>query len=250
MASVLAEWRRKRSTCRGALVWFWRDLWCGAGWGVVDALGTTKAAYHYLRRAAQPVALFISDEGGNGLYLHAVNEHASPLSATLELKLYRGGEITVGEASRSLTIAARETAEIAALDLFGNFLDLSYAYRFGPASQDLVVATLFAADGGVLAEAFHFIGGLSVARELDVGLSATATARGNGTFDLRIATRRFAQSVWVEADGFVADDAYFHLAPGSEKTISLRAAPGPERPLRGRLHALNAHTAAKIELRG
>jgi beta-mannosidase len=251
MASTFAEWRRKRSTCRGALIWFWRDLWCGAGWGVVDALGTPKAAYHYLRRVSQPIAISISDEGNNGLYLHVTNEPAAPLAATLELKLYRHGETSVGSATRALTLAGRETLEIPAATLFEGFLDLSYAYRFGPASHDVVVAALIAADGSTVAQAFHFVGGVSAGRELDVGLTATATARDEKVFAVRIATRRFAQSLWIEADGFSPDDAYFHLAPGSEKTVLLRRIPNePVRPLRGRVHALNAHTPAKIELRG
>jgi beta-mannosidase len=251
MASTFAEWRRKRSTCRGALIWFWRDLWCGAGWGVVDALGTPKAAYHYLRRVSQPIAISISDEGNNGLYLHVTNEPAAPLAATLELKLYRHGETSVGNATRALTLAGRETLEIPAATLFEGFLDLSYAYRFGPASHDVVVAALIAADGSTVAQAFHFVGGVSAGRELDVGLTATATACDEKVFAVRIATRRFAQSLWIEADGFSPDDAYFHLAPGSEKTVLLRRIPNePVRPLRGRVHALNAHTPAKIELRG
>ncbi|HEY0340730.1 MAG TPA: glycoside hydrolase family 2 protein, partial [Steroidobacteraceae bacterium] len=249
MARTFAEWRRKRSTCRGALIWFWRDLWCGAGWGVVDALGVPKAAYHYLRRASQPVSLSISDEGGNGLYLHATNEHAKPVVATLELKLYRAGETGVGGATRTLTLPARDTVELAAAELFEGFLDLSYAYRFGPPSHDLVVATVADSSDSVLAQAFHMVGGLQATREADIGLSATASARGD-TFDLKITTRRFAQSVWIESEGFRADDAYFHMAPGSEKTVFLHRSPHePQRPLRGRVHALNTHTSAKIEIR-
>jgi beta-mannosidase len=210
-----------------------------------------KAAYHYLRRVSQPVAISISDEGNNGLYLHVTNEPAVPLAATLELKLYRNGETSVGSATRALTLAGRETTEIPAATLFEGFLDLSYAYRFGPASPDMVVASLLAEGGATLAQAFHFIGGVTAARELDVGLSATATPRDDGVFEVRIATRRFAQSLWIDVDGFSADDAYFHLAPGSEKIVFLRRTPNePVRPLRGRVHALNAHTPAKIELRG
>ena len=252
MERTLAEWRRKRSTCRGALIWFYRDLWCGAGWGVVDALGTPKAAYYYLRRASQPISLSISDEGGNGLFLHVTNEYGQPLVATVELKLYRAGEVNVGSASRTLTLAARETAEIATATLFDGFLDLSYAYRFGPPPHDLVVATLTDTNQTALAQTFHFVQGLPATRELDVGLKATAAPAAGDTsvFDVKIATRRFAQSVWIEADGFTADDAYFHLAPGSERAISLRRSPHePEKPFRGRVHALNAHTPAKIELR-
>ena len=251
MASTLGEWRRKRSTCRGALVWFWRDLWPGAGWGVVDAQGLPKAAWHYLGRACQPIGLAISDEGNNGLYLHVMNEPGAALTASLEVKLYRSGEINVGAASRTLTLAPRETLEIPAAALFEGFLDLSYAYRFGPPPHDLVAATLTGSDGAVLANAFHFIGGLNAARELDIGLSASATARVDGGFNLKVATRRFAQSVWVEIDGgFEASDAYFHLAPGSEKTLLLRRSPADaDKPLRGRVHALNAHNPAKIEIR-
>ncbi|MDB6087231.1 MAG: beta-mannosidase [Gammaproteobacteria bacterium] len=252
MAGVFAEWRRKRSTCRGGLIWFWRDLWCGAGWGIVDALGSPKAPFHYLRRVLQPVSVFISDEGGNGLSLHVTNEQAAPLEAVLELTLYRAGETTVGTGSRPLTIAPRETLELNAGELFEGFVDLSYAYRFGPPQHELVVATLRAAgDRAVISEAFHFVLGLSAAREADIGLTATAVARADSAFDLKIATRRFAQSVWIEADGFVADDAYFHLAPGTEKTVLLQRAPRePERALRGRIHALNALNSTKIELQG
>ena len=251
MASTFAEWRRKRSSCRGGLLWFWRDLWPGAGWGVIDALGIPKAAYYYLRRVSQPVAVFISDEGNNGLYLHVANESASTLAATLELKLYRNGETNVGSAARALTVAGRETLEIPAATLFSGFLDLSYAYRFGPPPHDIVVATLTAMDGASLAQSFHFIGGLSASRELDIGLTATAAAHDANTFEVKIATKRFAQSVWIEVEGFHADDAYFHLAPGSDKSVMLHRTPNePERPLRGRVHALNSHTPAKIELRG
>ena len=254
MAATLAEWRRKRSTCRGALLWFWRDLWCGAGWGVVDALGLPKAAYHYLRRVCQPVAVGISDEGGNGLYLHVSNERPVALTGTLEVKLYRSGEVEVGSASRALTIPAHDSLDLAAGELFGGFLDLSYAYRFGPPQHELVVATVSDTAGAPLAQAFHFVQGLSAARELDIGLTARATAAaaapgGGSAFEVKITTRRFAQSVWIEADGFLADDAYFHLAPGSEKTVTLRRAiQEAEKPLRGRVHALNAQTPAKIEL--
>jgi beta-mannosidase len=112
-----------------------------------------------------------------------------------------------------------------------------------------VVATVTDSSDSVLAQAFHMVGGLQATREFDLGLSATASARGD-TFELKITTRRFAQSVWIESEGFRADDAYFHIAPGSAKTLTLARIPNePERPLRGRVHALNAHTAAKIEIR-
>jgi beta-mannosidase len=248
MAATFAEWRRKRSSCRGALIWFWRDLWCGAGWGIVDALGKPKAAYHYLSRALKSLAVFISDEGGNGLFVHIVNERPRPQDCRLQLTLYREGEIVVSQAERAMSIPARETLEMAAAELFDGFLDLAYAYRFGPPSHDLVTAVLRDPAGEVLAEAFHFDPRRHSETRADLGLTAAAVPGGDGSFEVNLATRRFAQSVWVEAEGFSATEDYFHLAPGARKTVTMRPATtaGKARPLRGRIHALNALVPTRI----
>ncbi|MGH8639633.1 MAG: glycoside hydrolase family 2 protein, partial [Burkholderiales bacterium] len=57
MLRTFAEWRRPGSSCRGGLVWFARDFYPGAGWGILDSTGRPKAAYWYLKRVLAPVAL-------------------------------------------------------------------------------------------------------------------------------------------------------------------------------------------------
>ena len=91
MLRTFAEWRRPGSSCRGGLVWFARDLWPGAGWGVIDSTGRPKAAYWYLKRALAPVALLTADEGLNGLWFHAVNDTIEPIEADLRIARYRDG---------------------------------------------------------------------------------------------------------------------------------------------------------------
>ncbi len=250
MAGVFAEWRRSRSTCRGGLIWFWRDLWAGAGWGVIDDAGFPKAAYHYLQRTLQPVAVALSDEGGNGLVVHATNERNETLDATLDIELFRGGERCVGRASRAVSLPARGAAEWSAIDWFPGFLDLSYAYRFGPPGQDLIVATLRDSQGHSLSQAFHFDLGATAAHRYEAGLTATATSVADGKYEVLVRAQQFAQSVSFDAEGFVPDDNYFHLAPGATATVTLRALAGPPpRALRGRVHALNLRTPARIEVR-
>jgi beta-mannosidase len=248
MAQVFGEWRRARSMSGGGLVWFLRDLWPSAGWGVVDSTGRPKAAYYALKRAFAPIALHISDEGGNGLALHVCNERPEPLRGELELALFRQGEIQVGRASRPLEVGAREVLELPAAACFDGFHDLGYAYRFGPPAQDLVVATLRRASGEVAARAFHFPVGQPSARERDVGLTAESRPDADGA-TLALRARRFAQAIAIDVDGFEPDDAYFHLAPGDEKTVRLRRVSGSG-SARGVVQPLNSETGTRITVAG
>ena len=58
------------------------DLVPGAGWGVVDDRGRPKAAYHHLRRALAPVAVWMTDEGLGGVDVHVANDRAERLGRT------------------------------------------------------------------------------------------------------------------------------------------------------------------------
>ena len=245
MAAAFAEWRRAGSACRGALVWFWRDLVVGAGWGVVDVHGRPKAAYHYLRRALQPLAVFFTDEGLNGAVVHAVNERPEAWSGDLRLRLYRDGEVQVGAADIPLTLPARATVALPAAELLGGFVDTTYAYRFGAPGHDLAVVRLAAADGTCASEAFHFPVGRPAGREPDLGLAAEVVALDDGRFAVTVTTRRLAYAVAVVVADFQSDDNYFHVAPGPGRRIVLTRT-GTAREPRGTLLPANARAATRI----
>ena len=74
MAATYAEWRASEH-CRGAVIWNWQDLWPVQLASVcATPLVGAKAALHYLRRALSPHAVFLIDEGLNGLDIHLINE--------------------------------------------------------------------------------------------------------------------------------------------------------------------------------
>jgi beta-mannosidase len=246
MAATFAEWRRADSNCGGALVWLLRDLWAGAGWGLIDELGAAKAAFHCLKRSLQPVVVNITDEGGNGLFVHVVNEAGVALDAQLDVCAYNDSAAVVAQASRTIQVAARGALCIPSAAYFDGFLDLSAAYRFGPPPAQVVVATLRDGAGKRLSESFHFLGGLPSHREEDVGLSATVTGRSDRGIELTIRTERLAQNVFIELPGYTAEDNYFHLAPRSERSVRLmRQTPAATR--RGTVQALNARHIAHFE---
>jgi beta-mannosidase len=246
MQAVMSEWRRPASTCRGALVLQWRDLWSGAGWGLLDAGGDPKSVYFHLKRVLQPVTLVATDEGLNGLALHLINEATVAFEGTLRVALYRHGEDSVGQAELAVALPPRSARTVSADAMFEGFRDLTHSYRFGPPAHDLIVATLMRA--GVTephARAFHFPLGLPNTVERDVGLRAEALRDDDGWW-LRVSTTGFAQTVALALPGFMPDDNYFHLEPGSERLIRLVGE--VNRPPAGDARALNSAVAARVKV--
>ncbi|MDP3619780.1 MAG: glycoside hydrolase family 2 protein, partial [Ramlibacter sp.] len=254
MASSFSQWRRPGTACSGAMVLMLRDLWAGAGWGVLDDAGGPKAAWYYLKRSMQPIAILVADEGLNGLVIHAINETSQPEALTLEFSAWRDGNVQVARASQPIALEARGTTTIAVTQLLGYFEDLGYAYRFGPMPCEAIVASLVDKDGRLRAQAFHFPGGLLTRLQGEVGLSATVSrlqgvpaAHGAQSSQvwLDVSTRRFASCVHIEMAGFEPDDDYFHLPPGATRRI--RMTRSDSRTGSGLVHAVNSAQSARIQ---
>ena len=227
MAEVFGEWRRANSTCRGGIILWASDLAPGAGWGIIDSGGTPKAPYWFLKRALQPVSVWTTDEGLDGIDLHVSNDGPAPLDARLRVALYRDGERRVGESSIHLALPAHGTGCYGAEYILGRFADAAYAYRFGPPGHDLVVASLYTSDYTMpVAQAFRFPVGRPLGRAsiVGLGLRAQAAPRGDGVIEVDLRSRALAWGVRVTATGFTADDMYFHLEPGVARRVAFTPA--------------------------
>ena len=245
MAASYSEWRRPASSCGGAIVLFLRDLWAGAGWGLVDDSGTPKACYHALKRVLQPTTVLISDEGGNGLFVHVVNERGVDRLVELELCAWRDGDILVATGKKTWTLSSHSAESIPTVALLEHFMDLNNAYRFGPMTCDVVVATLRdQKNGQQIAQAFHFPGGLSPNRQSAIGLSARATMLDADTAQVTVKTNKTAQGIYFDVPGFQAEDEYFHLPPNGEKIVLLKRKTGLT--LTGDVHAINSLNGARL----
>jgi beta-mannosidase len=245
MARTIGEWRRAESTCRGAILWFFQDLWLGAGWGVVDAAMRPKAAYYIAKRAMQPVALAITDEGNNGLHVSIANDRDRAFEGTLTVTLVRGASTIVANADLPVVVQAcgGSTVEIDAM--LGRFYDTAYAFRFGPAGHDVVVATLRDNTGVIVAETFHFPLGLPNSLVDELGLVCEARRVNEVVVEISLSSLQFAQSVWLDCGDYRVDDNYFHLAPGAKRVVIARAKHA-DATFNGFAQPLNAREGVRI----
>ncbi|HYC60987.1 MAG TPA: glycoside hydrolase family 2 protein [Thermoanaerobaculia bacterium] len=242
MAQVYSEWRSARSTCNGALVWFLRDLWPGAGWGILDSRGMPKACFYELRRVWQPRTVVFTDEGLNGLHAHIINDRNEAFDGTLEIALLRDGHIVTAQATTPFHVEPRSVSTYEADAILGAFHDTAYAYRFGPPPHDVAIATLTlerrALGPSVIAEAFHFI---QPPQRTTANVIADAKQTADGTWDLTLQSDRFLYAVHIDVDGAVAGNDYFHLVPNRPKTVALQGA-----RVDGFVEAVNLSEAVRI----
>jgi len=247
-SAVFSEWRSGPSRCAGGIVLSLRDLFPGAGWGIVDALGRPKAPWYVLRRLLAPVAVLVTDEGLNGLRLHLANDTAELVEAQLAIELYADGERLVERVTTGVELPPRRVVTIEAAGLFEGFRDLTYAYRFGPPVHDVVAVTLETRRPEQAAEAVYLPLGPARPREVDVGLEAVVGAGEDGSWVVECRARRFAQWVAIDVPGFEASDSWFHLAPGRARRVRLDGPVGRARAAgpRGELRALNSRRSAPI----
>ncbi len=247
VSEAVSEWRRTGSSCAGLLLVGLRDLRVGAGWGVIDALGHPKAPWFALARTLQPVGLLLTDEGLNGLALHLVNDTHDRLGARLEVEAY-SADHRIDQGSTAVTVPGRGGIHVAAEELFDGFRDLTYAYRFGPRTTDLVVARLVGEDGQALAAGTFLPAGLPRPVQAEVGLQATLHPVDEESWSLLVSTRRFAQFVSIDVPGFRPADSWFHLEPGGSAAIALHRVSTGDKPPKGQVRALNSQEAVRVSL--
>ena len=243
MARTFAEWRAAHSGCGGALVWTWRDVWAGAGWGLTDCSGAPKPALWHVKRAWAPRTVFFTDEGMDGLAVHVVNDCDKPIDVQLDIAMFRDGRVSVGAVKTTLTIPAHGSVARHVDGLFGYFTDAGNAYRFGPPRQDTIFARITnAATGESLADAFHFPLGYRLPVQIGAAVSVQADFQRDGKVVAILRSEALLQSVAISCDGFTPDDNYFHVAPGHAKRITFT----PQREasvFRASLEALNLREA-------
>ncbi|MFN2536617.1 MAG: hypothetical protein ABR549_00515, partial [Mycobacteriales bacterium] len=142
MEHVFGDWRRAASPNRGGLILWLRDLRPGHGWGILEADGTPKAPYANLQRILAPQAIWFTDEGLDGIALHAANDRQRPWSGNLELTLFNADDAALEALKVFVDVPAHGSWTADVEGLLGRFVDASYAFRFGEPQIGRITAAL------------------------------------------------------------------------------------------------------------
>ena len=238
MHQTFSEWRSGSGDNGGGLVWFFKDLWPAAGWGIIDSQGMPKAAYYALKRTWASRQLVVTDEGLNGLHLHLINETNQACNGSVEVVLLKEPDVIVARQEIAARVEARSLRTFNADEVLGSFYDVSYAYRFGPAHHDVVAITWLDAERNPISEAFHFIQRNPGVPDRSVMLEASAESSA-GRCRVRLQSDRFLHGVRIFANGYLPEDNYFHLAPGRAKTVEFRPLSAQPPKFKALIEAMN-----------
>ena len=177
-----------------------------------------------------------------------VNDAGTPVEGALEVEVIARGSAVTARAREPVTLPPRGSAAFDVDALLGWFLDLTYAYRFGPLGHEAVVARLTDPDGATLA--------CDVYRPAPrpatpvAGLETSVAELDDGTVAVELTAPALLWDTRIEADGWRPEDAWLTLLPGRTRRIVLRRVDGFRGPFVGALEAENLTRAVRLAAGG
>jgi beta-mannosidase len=230
--------RRQMGHNWGSLYWQLDDCWPVASWSGIDYFGRWKALHYAARRFFAPVLVSPVEEDGT-VKVWAISDRRTPITAHLSLRLldFNGNELWRHDQDARLgpnashllaTIPRRE------------------ALAGADPKRVVLVAELTEAGKRLSRNTLSFL----KTKDLELPtpeLHLDVEPRADGTFAVRLLTRRFARDVMLSMttpaapviDGFF-DDNDFDLFPGEAVTVVFHpGAPTTLEAVRGALRAIS-----------
>ncbi|VAW92770.1 Beta-mannosidase [hydrothermal vent metagenome] len=248
MSQVFSEWRSMHSQCSGGLVWFLKDFWQGAGWGIIDSNGYPKACYYYLKRCWQPINVVLTNESLNGIDIHVGNESTQNFTGIIEILLLNKDSVVIAQESIDVFAPATSTKTFNSDDILSSFYDTTYSYRFGPTKHSIVAVQLKSKNGEVISDAYHFPNAEIPYTDPNTCLSASAKQVADDHYQIELISNRFLYAVNIEVNGYLAENNFFHMLPNTTKLITMKRVNLDSKRYKGYVTALNITEDVKIKV--
>lgn len=245
---VYGRWRRPGSVCGGGLLWFYKDLVPGAGWGMIDSAGSPKPLYYQIKRSFHPVAAFINDNGLDGLEALVVNDTPEQLSVEIQIKVISVPDTVSTQCVMQIGITSGGCWQSSIDALLDGFRDLNYRYQFGARQHDLVSLQVFnSGTHELLCDDVYFAETMALPLEHCADISCESSLEGERYF-LNISSNCFLQSVIPEISKCDVSDKGFHLVPGVARRIEVFPHTDNVGEMKGSISALNLADPVRIRV--
>ena len=237
IADVFNRWRGYNSLCNGGLIWFNKDFWPCAGFGLIDSTDTPKPAYYIIARKWKSKSILINHEGLDGSFITVINESSNAINGKLTVTLIKGSSIIVANTDIEIKIEAHSQTSYAVENLFDRFLDPAYAYRFGEPQFDLIYSNLIE-ETTIIDESFSFVSNKIAPMVSSDVVQAEFVEESENEIKIRISTSHLLQYVELSLKNCLPGENYFHLAPNTSKIVTVKKEADTTR-IRGTISALN-----------
>ncbi len=249
LCRVFRQWRAYSSHCNGGLIWFNRDFWPCAGFGIIDSNDLPKACYFQLKNIWATQLALITNDGLDGASLTLINESSEAINVTVKVSLLKYPNIIVADASKNTTLNAHHKSQLSVDEMLSGFYDTGYAYRFGTPQADFIVSQLITESGELIHQDVLAIHNNHFAPLTTSKVTAQAEAINDTTLKLEIESSDFLQYTQINIKGYLPDSNYFHLIPNQKHIILLHKKQEEHRRFRGELTAINLASVIKITLK-
>lgn len=248
MSQSFNEWRSSHSNCSGALVWFLKDFWAGAGWGIIDSNNMPKSCYYFLKRCWQPISVHITDESLNGIHIHCNNESSDDITVTVRLDLINNDYACSDTVTEKIIIKRNSSALLDSSSLFNHFVDINYRYKFGAPQYTAVVASLIDENNVMLNQSTLLTSNKTFKEISNTVITVNAAVANENCYEVILTSEIFVYGVCVDSKDCIASDNYFNLLPNEEKTITLEYEPATHKKLKAYVSAINISGDIKIKI--
>ncbi|MCS7072667.1 MAG: hypothetical protein NZM00_14265, partial [Anaerolinea sp.] len=219
MTYAVEGWRRSMPRTMGALYWQLNDLWPGPSWSSIDWRGRWKALHYLARRFFAPSLVSgVVDPAASTVHIHVTHDGRAPLTGRVRAVITDAAGAPLRTALLPVTVEPGTSSVVGALDLTADVR--------ARGERDLLIwldlLTDDATDALPLSEAL-----LLLCRPKHLELRRprieTAIARaGANQYDVALTTDAAALYVWIDAPDAQPADGFFHLRPGTPRTVRVR----------------------------
>jgi beta-mannosidase len=214
---AVEHWRRSMPRGMGTLYWQLNDVWPVASWSSIDYHGRWKALHYMARHFFAPVLVSGLEDAAKGtVEVHVTSDLLRSVPGVLSWTVtdVAGRKLLTGK--KNVRTPVNGDRRAVTLRLKGLLKER------GP--RDLLVWLALAAKGQPKASNLVTFGRpkhLELAEKPEI--TSAVTARKDGSFTVRLSTKRPALWTWLELDGVDArfSDSFVHLCPGRSARVTV-----------------------------